>query len=85
GQRGGAQRAGPRQRAELALSAERLIAAAWPDEQMSPPAALNRLHVALTTLRNLGLRDLLLRDGDGYLLAPDIALEVRPGPSVRPS
>ncbi|MEO8699584.1 MAG: hypothetical protein ABI867_06045 [Kofleriaceae bacterium] len=45
-----------------------LIAAGWPGEAIHPTAAANRLHVALTTLRNLGLRDVLVRQGDAYRL-----------------
>lgn len=45
-----------------------LFAAAWPRERALPGAARNRLHVALSKLRELGLRDHLLWDGAGYRL-----------------
>jgi len=49
--------------------------AGWPLEAIRPTAAANRLHVALATLRNLGLRPVLLRKDNGYLLDPDLAVE----------
>ena len=38
--------------------------------------AAGRVYVALTSLRNLGLRDVLIRNDDGYLLDPDAAIEL---------
>ena len=52
-----------------------LVAKGWPGERMLPAAARNRLHVTLTTLRKLGLRELLQANEGGYLLDP--ALPVR--------
>lgn len=43
-----------------------LIEAAWPGEKMSPAAQRNRLHVALSALRSLGLREVLCGDARGY-------------------
>lgn len=60
--------------ATLALDA--LIARGWPDERIAYPSAVNRLHVALTSLRNQGLRDVLLREGEGYRLDDSEALIV---------
>jgi hypothetical protein len=51
------------------LDADGLIEAGWPGQRMLRSAALNRLHVALATLRSLGLRDALQRDANGYRLA----------------
>jgi len=56
------------------LDVGRLIAAGWPSEKIARSSALNRLHVALATLRSLGLRDVLLRQGEGYLLDPSVTL-----------
>ncbi len=56
------------------LTAEVLVAGAWPGERMAPTAATNRLHVTLATLRKLGLRSLLLRVEDGYLLDPKVTI-----------
>lgn len=62
------------ERAGEAVAAEALIEAGWPGERMAPAAARNRLHNALATLRSLGLRKVLVRGEDGYLLAPDAAV-----------
>ena len=51
-----------------ALSRRELIDIAWPGETILENAARNRLRVALTRLRKMGLKDLLLRTGDGYAL-----------------
>lgn len=48
------------------VSLEELRVAVWPGEKMSPAAARNRLHVALSTLRRLGLRDVLVGGLEGY-------------------
>ncbi len=53
-----------------AVPAEELIDSGWPEERILPDAAIHRLHVALSTLRRLGLRDLLRSEDGGYLLAP---------------
>ena len=54
-----------------------LIAAAWPDQKLLRSSALNRLHVALATLRQLGLQSVLQRRGDGYLLATRVQCAIR--------
>lgn len=59
-----------------AVTHEELRAAAWPGERMSAAVARNRLHVSLSTLRSLGLRDLLLSRGEGYALDPRVPLRV---------
>jgi hypothetical protein len=46
------------------------LAYAWPGERMTAEAAANRMKVALSTLRKLGLRSLIQRTDDGYLLDP---------------
>ncbi|MCC7538926.1 MAG: AAA family ATPase [Deltaproteobacteria bacterium] len=46
----------------------------WPDERVLSHAAANRIHVALSALRSLGLKSLLLRRTDGYLLDPAVPL-----------
>ncbi len=65
--------------AGTAVSSDRLMEAGWPGEHIDPLAAANRLHVGLTTLRNLGLRELLVRDESGYRIAPEAAVIVRRG------
>jgi predicted ATPase/Tfp pilus assembly protein PilF len=54
----------------VALSQDELLAYAWPGERMTSEAAANRMKVALSTLRKLGLRSLIQRTDDGYLLDP---------------
>lgn len=52
----------------VALSWRELVDAGWPEEKISPEAARNRLQVGLATLRTMGLRDHVERDGQGYRL-----------------
>ncbi len=54
-----------------ALGWEALLAAGWPGERVLPDAAAHRVRVAVSTLRKLGLRDLLRTTEEGYLLAAD--------------
>jgi hypothetical protein len=56
------------------MEREALIARAWPGEHYAPQAHMNRLHVALSTLRSLGLRGLLERSERGYRLDPRVEL-----------
>jgi MoxR-like ATPase len=58
------------QRPGRALTVDDLVARGWPGERVLGEAGANRVYVALTTLRKLGLRDLLQRTGDGYYLPP---------------
>jgi hypothetical protein len=57
------------------MDLDALLQAGWPGERVVPSAGANRVYVALTTLRKLGLRHFLLSRDDGYLLDP--ALPVR--------
>lgn len=54
-----------------ALSADELFEAGWPGVKIAPQSANNRLYVQLAKLRKLGLKLLLLRTEDGYLLDPE--------------
>ena len=54
-----------------------MFAAGWPGDNVQPDAAVNRVRVAVATLRKLGLRPHLVTRGDGYMLAPELV--VRPG------
>ena len=58
------------------VTVDEILEAAWPGERMAPDAAANRLHVALATLRKLGLRDALKSGGGAYWLDPSLALRV---------
>ena len=55
------------------VDSETLVAAGWPGERVSPLSARNRLRVALTTLRNLGLRGVLVFRDAGHLLDTEVA------------
>ena len=54
------------------LGLEELLAAGWPGERVRDSAAANRVHVALSTLRNLGLRPILVSSAAGYALTSAI-------------
>jgi predicted ATPase len=58
----------------IALSQDALLALGWPGEKMTLDAAANRMKVALSTLRKLGLRALIQRTDSGYLLDPRVPL-----------
>ncbi|MFT5359364.1 MAG: tetratricopeptide (TPR) repeat protein, partial [Polyangiales bacterium] len=58
------------------LPQEKLLRAGWPDQRATATSARNRLHVALSGLRKLGLDGLLLSGPRGYMLDPDIELFV---------
>jgi tetratricopeptide (TPR) repeat protein len=69
------------------LSPQDLIRCGWPDERVATPAARNRLQVALAELRKLGLAEVLLLRGDGYLIDPRVELmlvDVSSAPEPRP-
>ncbi len=46
--------------------------AAWPGERMLPEAARARVYVAISSLRKLGLRDVIVKRDDGYLVSPEV-------------
>ncbi len=56
------------------VSTAELITEVWPGDRSVFGAQTNRLWVALSTLRKLGLESLLLRDADGYFLDPTVEL-----------
>ena len=55
-----------------ALDIPTLFAVGWPNETIAPASAANRVYVALAKLRKRGLKPLLLRQNDGYLLDPAV-------------
>ncbi len=55
-----------------ALALEDLLAAGWPGERVGDSAGANRVHVALSTLRKLGLRPFLISGRDGYALSSGV-------------
>ena len=54
------------------VAADSLFEIGWPGEQPFREAAMNRLHVAIATLRKMGLRDALQRDAEGYRIDPAV-------------
>ncbi len=71
-----------RERPGHALDIDELFRAGWPGERIQPQAAAGRVYVALTTLRNLGLRDVLQRGDGGYHLDAAVALELHDPPET---
>ena len=57
-----------------ALTGQALIEATWPGELLDRYTARNRLHVTITTLRKLGLREILAREEDRYFLAATLRI-----------
>jgi len=78
------------------VSVDRLFQCGWPGERALPQAAVQRVYTALWALRKLGLRDLIRRRDNGYLLDPEARLvqaaarlppaggRARGGPRARP-
>ncbi len=60
------------------LSEDALVSALWLGEKMSPAAATNRLHNALSLLQKSGLKDRIVFTTDGYLLEPSGYFHVLP-------
>jgi hypothetical protein len=56
------------------MSSEDIFGAGWPGERASRDAAVNRVRVAIATLRKLGLRPHLLTRSDGYVIDPDVTI-----------
>ena len=54
-----------------------LLAAGWPGENPSHEAGLNRVYVALSSLRKMGLRELLHSGDDGYQLEPRVVVSIQ--------
>lgn len=59
------------------LAWDELLAAGWPEEKVLPAAAQNRVRVALSTLRTLGLRSLLVTENGGHRLDERVSTERR--------
>ena len=62
-----------------AKEAHAVLAAGWPGERVRDSTGANRVHVALSTLRNLGLRPFLVSGPDGYALTSARACVLEPG------
>jgi predicted ATPase len=59
------------------LPSQALLEAGWPGERMTAEAGRTRLYSAIYSLRTLGLRTLLKKRDDGYLLDPSVALRLQ--------
>ena len=70
----GALGAARRERPGQTLSVEALLGAGWPGETVLSEAGASRVYVAVSTLRRMGLRDVLRRVDDGYLIDPEVPL-----------
>jgi hypothetical protein len=69
-----------------ALAVPSLFATGWPEQTIRKESAANRVYVAMSTLRSLGLRDVIISREDGYLLRPDVTVSRAPSPSrLRPA
>jgi hypothetical protein len=60
------------ERPGAALAWDALLEAAWPGERVLAAAGAHRVRVAVSTLRKLGLKDVLLTRDEGYLLSTEI-------------
>ena len=56
------------------LAFDVLIEAGWPGERVLMLPAQNRVRVAVTTLRNMGLRRVLIFREGGHLLDPEVPI-----------
>src|SRR5262249_36302722 len=63
-----------------ALTSEALLSLGWPGERVLIEPGRKRVRVAIATLRNLGLRSILITRDDGSLPAPDTPLQRDDGP-----
>ena len=61
----------------VATSLYDLVDVGWPDEHPLPEAGANRVYSAIRNLRNIGLKEYVLRMDDGYLVDPDASVEWR--------
>ncbi len=59
---------------DTVVEPQALIREAWPKEHYNPEIHVNRLHVALSSLRTLGLREVVIRSERGYRLQPGTEL-----------
>jgi predicted ATPase len=60
-----------------------LVRAGWPGENVIEKAAADRVYAAIATLRKLGLRDQLVHEGEGYMLARTWPLAIEGAPGER--
>jgi hypothetical protein len=58
------------------LTADALFEAGWPGDRVGVESGRNRVRVAVSTLRAMGLRDVLVSRDDGYLIDPDAPITI---------
>lgn len=63
-------------RPSQAVPMGRLLEAAWPGDRSRKDAIANRLYVALTRLRDKGLRGWLTRNDEGWLIPAELQVEL---------
>ncbi|MGE3628645.1 MAG: AAA family ATPase [Sandaracinaceae bacterium] len=56
------------------MTVDDVLESGWPGERMSPDSGARRVYVTINRLRKLGLGDLLLTTGEGYMHAPDVTV-----------
>lgn len=54
------------------VDSDGVVEAGWPDQTIHPEAAKSRVYTAIRTLRDFGLRDILLTNDEGYYLDPEV-------------
>ena len=62
---------------DVSLAIEKLIRVVWPGERTVGDSGRHRLHVLVASLRSLGLRDAIRRDGEGYMVAADVRVVMK--------
>jgi predicted ATPase len=58
------------------LSTTALSSAGWPGDRADARSTQSRLYVAVNTLRNMGLREILQSDARGYFLDPEVPVRL---------
>jgi predicted ATPase len=61
-----------------ALTVPELVEHGWPGEKVQAEAGADRVYMALSTLRKMGLRGVIISRDDGYLLDPRVELRREP-------
>jgi hypothetical protein len=60
----------------VGLAVEEVLAAGWPGEKVIYAAGMARVYTAIYSLRRLGLAGILVRRRGGYLLRPEVSVEI---------
>ncbi len=59
---------------KASVPVETLFRAAWPEQSAERNVVDNRVRVAVNTLRNLGLRDVLVTREGGYAFSDEVSI-----------